>query len=151
MTRVGDDDSSPVTSPSAVPRRKRLILGADWHAIVADWNRQGITTSKGNPWTWIGLRDMMGNPRLCGYRSHVVIEFDPETGRESRHMTIAHDAEGKPIMGQWTAILEVSEWETIKEIIGDGAMRGGGHNSRVYLSSGTLRCGKEERGSVPPR
>ncbi|MFE5819038.1 recombinase family protein [Streptomyces sp. NPDC056479] len=30
---------------------KRIILGVEWHAIVADWNRKGITTSKGNPWT----------------------------------------------------------------------------------------------------
>ncbi|MEU5347751.1 recombinase family protein [Streptomyces sp. NPDC020766] len=127
---------------------KRLILGADWHAIVADWNRKGITTSKGNPWTWIGLRDMMRNPRLCGYRSHVVSEFDPETGRESRHMTIAHDDEGKPVTGQWTAILKVAEWEAVNEIIGDGPMRGGGHNARVYLASGILRCGKDDCGAL---
>ncbi|MEV6755415.1 recombinase family protein [Streptomyces sp. NPDC051214] len=127
---------------------KRLILGADWHAIVADWNRKGVTTSKGNPWTWIGLRDMMRNPRLCGYRSHVVIEFDPESGRETKLMTIAHNDEGQPVKGQWTAILTVPEWEAVKELIGDGPMRGGGHNTRVYLSSGTLRCGKDECGSV---
>ncbi|WP_406327683.1 hypothetical protein [Streptomyces sp. NBC_00203] len=24
---------------------KRLIEGASWHAVVADWNRKGITTS----------------------------------------------------------------------------------------------------------
>ncbi|MER5528723.1 recombinase family protein [Streptomyces sp. NPDC002677] len=127
---------------------KRLMLGAEWHAVVADWNREGITTSKGNPWTWIGLRDMMRNPRLCGYRSHVVIEFDPESGREIRRLTIARDDEGKPVMGQWTPILEVSEWEAIQEIIGDGPMRGGGHNARVYLGSGTLRCGKDDCGSL---
>ncbi|MFJ2832318.1 recombinase family protein [Streptomyces sp. NPDC087263] len=115
----------------------------------AAWNRNGITTSKGNPWTWIALRDMMRNPRLCGYRSHVVIEFDPESGREIRNLRIAHDDEGEPVRGQWTPILEVSEWEAIQEIIGDGPMRGGGHNARVYLSTGILRCGREDAVARP--
>ncbi|WP_406255762.1 recombinase family protein [Streptomyces chartreusis] len=127
---------------------RRIILGVEWHAIVADWNRQGVTTSKGNPWTWIGLRDMMRNPRLCGFRSHVVIEFDPESGREIRRLTIAHDDQGKPVTGQWTPILEVAEWEAVQEIVGDGPMRGGGRNARVYLATGTLRCGKQECGSL---
>src|SRR5262249_54819036 len=126
---------------------ERIILGAQWHAIIADWNRKGITTSRGNPWRWIGLRDMMRNPRLCGFRSHHVIEFDPETGREIKHMTIARNDAGEPVKGQWTPILTVSEWEAIQEIIGDGPMRGGGHNSRIYLATGTLRCGKEDCGS----
>ncbi|MEV6651764.1 recombinase family protein [Streptomyces sp. NPDC051219] len=134
----------PTESKHLRDAAQRLITGASWHTIVAEWNRMGITTSRGNSWTWIALRDAMRNPRLCGYRSHSVVEFDQESGREIRRMVIARNDEGQPIKGQWEAILQVAEWEAIDEIIGEGPMRGGGNNARVYLSTGTLRCGKED-------
>ncbi|MFE5819039.1 zinc ribbon domain-containing protein [Streptomyces sp. NPDC056479] len=77
-----------------------------------------------------------------------MIDFDPESGREIRCLATARNDQGEPVKGRWTPILEVAEWEAIQEIIGDGPMRGGSHNTRVYLASGTLRCGKEDCGSL---
>ncbi|MER7679945.1 recombinase family protein [Streptomyces sp. NPDC096934] len=127
---------------------RRLIEGATWYAIVADWNRRGVTTSRGNAWTQNTLRDSLRNPRMCGYRPYTVVEFDPDTGRELKNMTIARDSSGDPVIGQWQPILTVAEWEALVAVIGEGPVRGTGFNSRKYLGTGTLRCGKEGCGAL---
>ncbi|MFI7319412.1 recombinase family protein [Streptomyces venezuelae] len=127
---------------------RRLMEGATWYAIIADWNRAGITTSRGNAWTQTALRESLRNPRMCGYRPHTVVELDPVTGHELKNRTIARDGKGNPVIGQWEPILTVAEWEALVEVIGAGPVRGTGFNSRKYLGTGTLRCGKEGCGAL---
>ncbi|WP_405538996.1 recombinase family protein [Streptomyces sp. NBC_00075] len=127
---------------------RRLIEGATWHGIIAEWNREGITTPRGNRWTRAVLKELMRNPRLCGHRSYTISDIDPETGRETRHIAVAQDDEGKPVVGQWQPILTVTEWQALLAIIGEGPIRGTGHNTRTYLGTGTLRCGKEGCGAL---
>ena len=52
----------------------RLIKGATWYSIVADWNRKGVLSSKGNKWSVRVLQQVMSNPRICGYRTRYVTE-----------------------------------------------------------------------------
>ncbi|QXE38940.1 recombinase family protein [Streptomyces sp. GMY02] len=122
---------------------KRVILGTGVSTIVAEWNRKEIKSVSGKPWTIQTLKCVLRNPRICGIRSYLASDFDPDTARETRFMAVSYDEEGEPIIGQWEPLVSVAEWEAVVAILGERPARGTGHNSRVYLGTGTLRCGKE--------
>lgn len=126
---------------------QRILKGAPLAAIVADWNEQGFTTPLGNKWVRQTVKNVFRNPRICGYRSRNVREVDPETGKESWRVEIVTNEEGKPVTGKFEAILTVPEWEAVTALIGNNPLHGRGTNSRKYLFSGTLRCGKPDCGA----
>lgn len=127
---------------------ERMITGAAvWSTIVAEWNRSGICSASGKKWTLQTLRQVLSNPRICGYRTQYLIEFDPETQAERRRAIPVYDDEGKPVKGQQEPILTVEQWEAITYLIDNAPARGSGRNTRVYLLSGTLRCGKDGCGT----
>ncbi|TQF04466.1 recombinase family protein [Kitasatospora acidiphila] len=126
---------------------KHLIDGGTFYSILARWEAEGVRTSVGNPWTYRAFKKSMSNPRICGYRSRVDIEFDPETGTEKSHTTIVYDDQGQPVIGLHEPILTVEQWQAVRDIIKESAERGAGHNTRAYLATGTLRCGKEDCGA----
>ncbi len=138
---------------------ERLLSGASLSSIVGDWRARGVVTAEGRVWTLQTLKAKLRDPRLCGYRARRVTDFDPATGRESRHIDIVHDDNGEPVIGQWEPIISVEQWRALVDIIGanpePARYHGGGLNSRTYLLSGTLRCGKpgcgqKLRGSKSP-
>jgi DNA invertase Pin-like site-specific DNA recombinase len=153
-----DDKRSlnPLEAKAIRAATKRLLAGASLRSIVADWNGQGLTSTLGNKWKPQTLKQVLRNPRLCGYRSRHVSEFDPATRAENRRMEIVtDDASGEPVKGTWTPILSVRDWRAVVELIGAAQMRGDGNNARKYLCTGTLRCGKTDcnaylRGSKAP-
>ncbi|MEV7025506.1 recombinase family protein [Kitasatospora sp. NPDC093558] len=126
---------------------KKLLAGGVWYQIVTGWTSDGILTVSGKPWTVQALKKVLSNPRICGYRSRTVVEFDEETGTESTRMVIVYDDEGKPVKGQHQRILTVKQWEAICALIEASSERGTGHNTRKYLGTGTLRCGKDDCGA----
>ncbi|MGW8569749.1 recombinase family protein [Streptomyces niveus] len=121
---------------------ERVIEGAPLNSILSDWDRRGIRSASGKRWTAQSLKAVLRNPRICGFRSRVMVDITPETGTGTEYMAIAYDEEGNPIIGQWKPMISVAEWESVVAIIGEKHKRGTGHNSRVYLGTGTLRCGK---------
>lgn len=126
----------------------RLLAGtATASMIVAQWNLGGILSASGNRWTLQTFKQVMRNPRICGYRTRYAITFDPETGVERRRAVPVYDDEGKPVMGQQEPILTVEQWQAIDDLFENGPKREPGSNSRVYLLSGTLRCGKNGCGT----
>jgi DNA invertase Pin-like site-specific DNA recombinase len=127
---------------------KRLLEGAPLAAVVAEWKAAGFTTPLGNQWLSNTVKTVFRNPRLCGYRSRNVRDVDPATGKEHWRVEIVRNAAGEPVVGQFEPILTVPEWEAVIAIIGDNAVRGRGNNARVYLLTGTLRCGKPDCGSL---
>jgi site-specific DNA recombinase len=127
---------------------QRLIRGATWYEIVADLNDRGIRTAQGNKWSRRTLQVMMCNPRICGYRSRVETEINPETGKQSaRRMVVVYGDDGEPVIGQHQPIISTHEWQTITAMAEESPKRGSGHNTRKYLAAGTLRCGKEGCGT----
>ncbi|GAA2135775.1 recombinase family protein [Streptomyces synnematoformans] len=126
---------------------RRLIKGAPWHAVVAEWNRMGITTPRGKPWDSRNVQRVMTSPRVCGYRAHSVMDLNEETGRETRREVIVRDEQGDPVRGKWERILKPAEWQALCAILEAGPKRGAGHNARTHLATGTLRCGKDECGA----
>ncbi|MET8704224.1 recombinase family protein [Kitasatospora sp. NPDC004723] len=123
---------------------QKIITARQWNPIVAEWRRKGILTASGSQWTTMSLKLVLSNPRICGYRSRTEIEYDEETQAERRRMVPVYDEKGQPVQGVHDAILTVKQWEDICEILESGPGRGTAVNSRTYLGSGTLRCGKSE-------
>lgn len=121
---------------------KRLLKGAPLAAIPVFWNSKGLTTAAGKQWIPQTVKNVYRNPRVCGIRGRNVREIDAETGKESFRVEVVRDEAGEPVRGQWEAILTVGEWEAVTAIIGSNPKPGRGTNSRKYLLTGTLRCGK---------
>lgn len=126
---------------------QRILKGAPLSAIVNDWNDRGVTTPLGNKWTNQTVKTVFRNPRICGYRSRNVREINPQTGKESFRVEIVVNEAGEPVIGQFDPILTVDEWDAVTAIIGNHAIAGRGKNTRTYLLTGTLRCGKEDCGA----
>lgn len=144
-----NDDKRTLNEAEADLIRKsadRIRKGAPVAAIVNDWNNRGVTTPLGNKWTSQTVKVVFRNPRLCGYRSRNVREISPETGREAHRVETVTDEAGEPVIGQFDPIMTVDEWKAVTAVIGSHAIAGRGKNTRTYLLTGTLRCGKEDCG-----
>ncbi|MFH8389321.1 recombinase family protein [Streptomyces sp. NPDC018036] len=121
---------------------ERILTGVSLRAIAVDWNKQGIKTTRGNTWSKGTVKQILRNPRICGFRSRKVQEFTPETGGESIRVEPVLDDDGKPVKGQWKPIISVTDWEAVTAVIGSRPEPGGAHNARKYLGTGILRCDK---------
>ncbi|MER7872183.1 recombinase family protein [Streptomyces solisilvae] len=144
------DDKRTLEPAEAAALRKtveRILTGASPRAIAADCNKQGLTTTRGNGWSKETVKQVLRNPRICGYRSRKVREFNPETGTESVRVEPVLDDDGEPVKGQWSSIISVTDWEAVTEIIGRNPEPGDAYNARKYLGSGILRCDKNGCGS----
>nr|WP_232789526.1 recombinase family protein [Streptomyces jeddahensis] len=126
---------------------ERILTGASHRAIAAEWNKQGITTTRRNRWSKETVKQVLRNPRICGYRSRKVREFNPETGSESVRVEPVIDDAGEPVRGQWDTIISVTDWEVVTAAIGSNPEPGDAYNARKYLGTGTLRCDKDGCGS----
>ena len=144
-----NEDKRTLNEPEAELIRstaQRILQGAPLSAIVNEWNAQGITTPLGNKWTNQTVKTVFRNPRICGFRSRNVREINAETGKEFFRVEIVRDGEGEPVIGQFEPILTVDDWDAVTAMIGNHAIAGRGKNTRTYLLTGTLRCGKEDCG-----
>lgn len=125
----------------------RILAGAAPSAIAAQWNRDGVLTAQGRKWNPSGVKRTLRNPRVAGYRARKVDEINPETGAEHWHWEFVLDETGERVMGQWEAIFTPEQWEALIERLGDTTTPGQAFNTRKYLSSGTLRCDKNDCGT----
>ena len=121
---------------------ERILNGAPVSALAIEWNKRGILTASGKTWTASTITLVLRSPRICGLRSRTVDKYNPETDTENRFLEIVRDIEGKPVVGQWQPIITVKEWEDLTAIIGLKNAPARGKNSRTYLLSGYLRCGR---------
>ncbi|MBL7548655.1 recombinase family protein [Frankia sp. AgB1.9] len=125
----------------------RLLDGVPLTAIVTEWNRDGITGTRGKAWQLTQAKQMLRNPRLCGWRGRTVYETDPETGEQCTFVEVVHGPDGTPVIGEWEPILTPEKWERVVAVIGarpDGK-RSRGQNARKYLLTGIVRCGECNR------
>lgn len=121
----------------------RVAAGVKLGDVVADWNARSIRTTRGNRWVYTVVREMLRNPRLCGYRARTVTEHNDATGTAHQYRQIVRNPDGTPVAGQWEPLISVAEWEALTQVIGDGrAGKADTVNARTYLLSGILRCGK---------
>jgi site-specific DNA recombinase len=123
---------------------ERILRGAPTAAVVIDWNERGIRTVTGRLWTVDTVKLIYRNPRVCGYRSRIARRYNHESGTETAWVEVVRDADGEPVQGQWQPILSAAEWEAVVALIGARADNSRGTNTRKYLLTGTLRCGRDE-------
>ncbi|MEU9920716.1 recombinase family protein [Streptomyces griseoluteus] len=110
---------------------KDVIAGASISEITRRWKEAGFITSRGNPFQYQTVKQVLVNARLCGHR-----EIKGE---------LVRDGDDQPIVGEWEPIITPKEWFAVTAKIrergrGTGMPRGG--LVHKYLLTGILRCGQ---------
>ncbi|MFC0431821.1 recombinase family protein [Kutzneria buriramensis] len=137
--RTLDPFESRVIREAAERLANRVPIGV----ITTDWNDKGILTPLGNKWCDQTVKTVFRNPRLAGFRSRVIRQFNPETCKQSWRIEMVRRPDGTPVLGLFDAVLTPDEWNDVISVIGDNVISGRGRNTRTYLMTGTLRCGRE--------
>ncbi|MFI1729209.1 recombinase family protein [Streptomyces acidicola] len=128
-----EDDKVTLRQEEADAIRKAVhdvIAGASISEITRQWKEAGFITSRGNPFQYQTVKQVLKNARLCGYR-----EIKGE---------LVRDGDDQPIVGEWETIITPKQWFAVTAKIRE---RGGGtgmpRGSLVhkYLLTGILRCG----------
>ena len=127
-----EDDKVTIRESEATLIRQAasdILSGIGTHAIARRWNELEVKTPQGKTWVQTVVRNMMLSPRMAGYRVY--------------HKKIALDSDGKPVMAQRPAILDVSTWESVCAVIQDPAKHGNHvhRGGRKRLLAGLVRCG----------
>ncbi|MEU2654169.1 recombinase family protein [Streptomyces sp. NPDC007325] len=128
-----DDDKVTLRPEEADAVRqavKDVIAGASISEITRQWKEAGFITSRGNPFQYQTVKQVLMNPRLCGYR-----EIKGE---------LVRDGDDNPVVGTWEAIVTPKEWYAVTNTIrerGRGAGVPTGGLVHKYLLTGILRCG----------
>ncbi|MDN3266509.1 recombinase family protein [Streptomyces sp. MA15] len=107
-----------------------VIAGASISEITRQWKEAEYLTSRGNPFQYQTVKQILMNARLCGYR-----EIKGE---------LVRDGDDQPIVGEWESIITPKQWFAVTAKIrergsGVGMTRGG--LVHKYLLTGILRCG----------
>lgn len=166
-----EDRVSLEPAEAAVLRRavKRFTAGESWAGVLRQVAAESSTVS-GKPWYLATLKNAMLNPRVAGiavYGGSLRTAAGPadeegngdgpgqaDAGEQSRTgerraMTsprdlAVRDAQGGYVRGSWKPVVSVEKWEAM---IAEFERRREGRefttrNTRRYLLSGLLRCGK---------
>jgi site-specific DNA recombinase len=121
-----------------------ILAGRSINAVATAWNRDGVTTARGKVWRGVNLKSVLRNPRMAGYRMITVSNTEDNDETLSRHVITLKDEAGNPVIGQWERMISPEDWEKLTALIGEKPSRGEGNNTRTYLLTGTLRCGKDD-------
>ena len=106
---------------------------ASLRSIVADWNSQGLKTTRGKDMDTPGLRAILKNPRIAGISTWT--PTDPTTGKRG---LVTREELGT---GQWPAIIDKVKWQRLQAVLNDPSRvtnRVG--NTPQHLLSGIMLC-----------
>jgi site-specific DNA recombinase len=100
-----------------------IIVGRSHTAIAIAWNKQGLTTVKGKPFTPQKVRELLLSPKTAGLRY----------------------VDGKPVKAAWPGIITQEQHEELRAILGprrrDRTTKGV-ITARAYLLGGFVFCGR---------
>lgn len=94
-----------------------ILSGQSMYSVAADWNRRGVRTPTGRPWSVQLVKSMLRSPRLAGLREHRGAIVGP---------------------GQWPAIVDPDKHERLRAIL---SRKGTPGQPGRFLLSGLVRCG----------
>jgi len=103
-----------------------VLAGRSLAAVARDLSERGLTTSRGKPWTYGRLRDVLVRPRNAGLLA---------TGRADRGEAVIE----RP--AAWPAIMAEETWRAVYALLNDPARRKQQGNLPRWLGSGLYRCG----------
>jgi site-specific DNA recombinase len=146
-----DSDGSIVEAEAEVIREgaKRFVAGESWNSVVRAFENSGHRPVRARYWTAVSVQQILLNPSTAGIAVYNgSLRQDNIEGRTtylgSDPAGVAlRDAAGNYVMGQWSGILTVKQWEAV---VAESAGRRKGRTAsakgtRKYLLSGLLRCG----------
>ena len=133
----------PIEAPILRTAALEILGGRNPNSVVSEWCKHEILTANGKRWRRESLISVLRNPRICGYRMATVTRVDESSGEPYKRRVVMLDSKGKPVKGQWERIITPKQWHALLEILGEAPQRGTGHNARVHLLPGTIRCGRE--------
>ncbi|MFG2579948.1 recombinase family protein [Streptomyces malaysiensis] len=128
-----EDDKITLRPAEAMALKKAIrdvIAGASIGEITRQWNEAGFITSRGNAFQHQTVKQILLNPRSCGYR-----EIKGE---------LVRDGDDQPVVGEWEAIVTPKEWFAVVAAMRDRSPSSGipkGKLVHKYLLTGILRCG----------
>jgi Recombinase zinc beta ribbon domain/Recombinase len=114
---------NPTEAQALEAAAKEVIAGRSHTAIAIAWNKQGVTTTQGKPFTPQKVRDLLLSPKTAGLRY----------------------VEGKPVTADWLGIITPDQHQELRAILGPTSRerRGTGlPTARTYLLGGLVRCGR---------
>ncbi|MCD9876045.1 recombinase family protein [Streptomyces guryensis] len=112
-----------------------LLEGKTLTAVTQDFVTSGYPSTLGNPWQRQTVKQILRNPRICGYRK--------------LNGALVLGSDGNPVVGQWEPIVSPEEWGLVTESLERKRHPGGWHRSgassvggATYLLTGLVRCGR---------
>jgi DNA invertase Pin-like site-specific DNA recombinase len=141
-----EKDGLTIRESEAKPLReatKALLAGRTLAALAREWNEQGLTGTRGRPWTYNNLRDMLLRPRNAGLLAR---GLPGRKGRGSAEPDWSFEADviGK---GEWPAIVPEDEWRALVGLLADPSRRTNQSSEPRWLGSGIYRCGRDGCGA----
>ncbi|SFD21128.1 recombinase family protein [Streptomyces aidingensis] len=128
-----EDDKITLRPREAEAVRKAvrdIIAGASIFEIIRQWQDAEFRTSRGNYFQHQTAKQLLTNPRLCGYRA---IKGE-----------IVRDGDDEPVIGEWEPIITPEEWFAVTATLRSRHPEAGiprGKLVHKYLLTGILRCG----------
>ena len=102
---------------------KEVIAGRSHTAIAIQWNKEGLTTVTGRPFTPQKVKELLLSPKTAGLRY----------------------ADGRPVTAEWPGIITLEQHEELRAILGQRRRERstkGLTTARTYLLGGLARCGR---------
>ena len=128
-----------------------LVLAGDSASTIAlELQRRGVPTVTGAKWTGTTVNTLMRSPRLGGIRSYQGVFQGPKKPTVNQWWVRAVHVDGEYVMGPWTPLMSVEEWEALQHALDSqmngGGPRGGGNGGHgrgnpKHLLTGLAVCG----------
>jgi site-specific DNA recombinase len=115
----------PVEAPLLADAIARVLAKESLGSIISEWNRNGITTTGGRPWTYSLLRAVLLRPSNAG----LVTRTGSKGTREE-------------FTGDWEPVVTLEEHRALVSVLTDPARRTSPTWEPRYLCSGIARCGR---------
>jgi site-specific DNA recombinase len=123
--RLRKDGSAVLDRPAAARIRKAstdVLAGVSLGAVVRTWNDTGFLSSRGNPWNYATLRQVLTRARNAG-----LIEYNGDIVGTST----------------WPALVTEDTWRALCALLADPGRRVSSSNRVRWLMAGLARCGAE--------
>lgn len=152
--RYGWEGDAATTVPSEVKVireiRERILRGEGKDAIALDLQARGIPTVTGVKWTGTTVNTLMRNPRLAGIRAYTGVHHGARVPGINEWTERVVRKGGEYVMGKWTPILTVEEWEALQHVLdgrrklykGSSSNGGHGRGNPRHLLTGLVYCGE---------
>jgi site-specific DNA recombinase len=128
-----DSNGRPVIKYKLVPNPKEsavlataaaeVIGGRSHTAIAKQWNKEGVTTVAGRPFSPQKVRELLLSPKTAGLRY----------------------LDSKPVTAEWEGVITPEQHQELRAILGPTRRERAGTGlttARTYLLGGLVRCGR---------